>query len=235
MHVSITHPSADSPFPYFRGKALVERFLVEGEVPYAILRPAILFGGNGVLLNNIAWLMRHLPVFVVGGRGEYRVRGIHVDDLARLCVEKGAERGDSVSYAVGPERPTFLELVTTIRDLLGSRARIVHVPGATVPVLARLLGIALRYVLLHPRRIPGNGCRPGRHGWSRYRSHGTLGLARCTRQRARHPLRERAGPSLLALKVQMDAGSSLDQVPPATPTRVARRSSPSNGSGQSRW
>jgi NADH dehydrogenase len=71
-----------------------------------------------------------------------------VDDLARLCVEKGAERGDSVSDAVGPERPTFLELVTTIRDLVGSRARIVHVPPATVPLLARLLGIALRDVLL---------------------------------------------------------------------------------------
>ncbi len=148
VHVSITHPSVDSPFPYFRGKALVERFLVEGEVPYAILRPAILFGGDGVLLNNIAWLLRHLPVFAVGGRGEYRVRGIHVDDLARLCIEKGAEHADSVSDAVGPERPTFLELVTTIRDVVGSRARIVHMPGAAVPLLARLLGIALRDVLL---------------------------------------------------------------------------------------
>ena len=148
VHVSITHPSVDSPFPYFRGKALVEHDLIHGELPYAILRPAVLFGGDGVLLNNIAWLLRHLPVFAVGGRGEYRIRGIHVDDLARLCVEKGAERGDSVSDAVGPERPTFLELVTSIRDLIGSRARIVRVPGATVPLLARLLGIALRDVLL---------------------------------------------------------------------------------------
>ena len=148
VHVSITHPSVDSPFPYFRGKALVERFLVEGEVPYAILRPAILFGGDGVLLNNIAWLLRRLPVFAVGGRGEYRVRGIHVDDLARLCVEKGAEHGDSVTDAVGPERPTFLELVTSIRDLVGSRARIVRVPGVAVPLLARLLGTVLHDVLL---------------------------------------------------------------------------------------
>jgi NADH dehydrogenase len=148
VHVSITHPRVDSPFPYFRGKALVEHALIQGELPYAILRPAVLFGGDGVLLNNIAWLTRHLPVFAIGGRGEYRIRGIHVDDLARLCVEKGTERADSVSDAVGPERPTFLELVTSIRDLTGSRARIVRVPGATVPLLARLLGIAVRDVLL---------------------------------------------------------------------------------------
>lgn len=148
VHVSITHPSIDSAFPYFRGKALVERALLETGVSSAILRPAILFGGDDVLLNNIAWLLRHLPVFAVGGRGEYRVRGIHVDDLARLCVELGAERDDTVIDAVGPERPTFLELVTTIRDAVGSRARIVHVPGATIPLLSRLLGLTLHDVLL---------------------------------------------------------------------------------------
>jgi uncharacterized protein YbjT (DUF2867 family) len=148
VHISITHPSANSPWPYFRGKALVERALAEAEIPYAVLRPAILFGGDGVLLNNIAWLLRHLPVFAVGGRGDYRIRGIHVDDLAELCVRKGAERHDSVTDAVGPERPTFVDLVTSIRDAIGSHARIVQVPGVVVPALSLLVGLALHDVLL---------------------------------------------------------------------------------------
>jgi NADH dehydrogenase len=148
VHVSITHPSVDSPMPYFRGKALVERALAEAGVSFAVVRPAILFGGDGVLINNIAWLLRHLPVFAVGGRGDYRIRGIHVDDLARLCVSKADEGDDSVTDAVGPERPTFVELVRSIRDVVGSRARIVHVPGATLPALSRLVGLALRDVLL---------------------------------------------------------------------------------------
>jgi uncharacterized protein YbjT (DUF2867 family) len=148
VHVSITHPSVDSPWPYFRGKALVERALAEAEVSYAVLRPAILFGGDGVLLNNIAWLLRRLPVFAIGGRGDYRIRGIHVDDLARLCLVKAQETDDSVTDAVGPERPTFTELVGEIRGAVGSRARLVHVPGAAVPVLARVLGLALHDVLL---------------------------------------------------------------------------------------
>ena len=84
VHVSITHPSSDSPYPYFRGKAAVELALSDLGVSHAVLRPAILFGGDGVLINNIAWLLRHLPVFAVGGTGEYRIRPIHVDDLARL-------------------------------------------------------------------------------------------------------------------------------------------------------
>jgi NADH dehydrogenase len=148
VHVSITHPSAASPWPYFRGKALVERALAESGIAYAVLRPAILFGGDGVLINNIAWLLRRLPVFAVGGRGDYRIRAIHVDDLAQLAAGKGAERFDSVTDAVGPERPTFNELIASIRRAVGSRARILHVPGAAMPVCSRLLGLALHDVLL---------------------------------------------------------------------------------------
>jgi uncharacterized protein YbjT (DUF2867 family) len=148
VHVSITHPSVDSPLPYFRGKALVERALAESGVSYAVLRPAILFGGDGVLLNNIAWLLRHLPVFAVGGRGQYRIRGIHIDDLAQLCVTKGAERFDSVTDAVGPERPTFLELVNSIKDTVESHSLIVHLPGDALPIVSRVVGTALGDVLL---------------------------------------------------------------------------------------
>jgi NADH dehydrogenase len=148
VHVSITHPSVDSPLPYFRGKALVERSLAETGVSYAVLRPAILFGGDGVLLNNIAWLLRRFPVFAIGGRGDYRIRGIHVDDLALLCLDKGVQRFDSVSDAVGPERPTFVELVNSIKDVVESRSLLVHVPGTVLPILSRVVGTTLGDVLL---------------------------------------------------------------------------------------
>src|SRR5580700_7139866 len=128
VHVSITNPSIESPFPYFKGKALVERALAESDISYAVLRPAILFGGDGVLINNIAWLLRRMPVFGVGGHGSYRIRGIHVDDLAQLCLAVSRETDSSVTNAVGPERPTFDELVAWIRDAVGARSRIVHVP-----------------------------------------------------------------------------------------------------------
>ena len=65
-----------------------------------VLRPAVLFGGNGVLINNIAWLLRRLPIFAVGGRG-LPGQGIHVDDLAQLCLEHAGAAGDQVLDAVG--------------------------------------------------------------------------------------------------------------------------------------
>jgi NADH dehydrogenase len=148
VHVSITHPAADSPYPYFRGKAQVERILAETGVSHAIVRPAILFGGDGVLVNNIAWLLRHLPVFAVGGQGTYRVRGIHVDDLARLCVELGTTSDTVVTDAVGPQSVTFRELVEAVRTAVGSRAVVVPVPGAVLTGLSRGLGLVLRDTLL---------------------------------------------------------------------------------------
>jgi len=136
VHVSITHPSADSPYPYFRGKAAVEQALVDLRLPHTVLRPAILFGGNGVLINNIAWLLRHLPVFAVGGTGEYRIRPIHVDDLARLCVQAADATGTEIIDAVGPERPAFSDLVRFIKDAVGSRSQVVRVPGSLIPPTA---------------------------------------------------------------------------------------------------
>jgi nucleoside-diphosphate-sugar epimerase len=148
VHVSITNPSLGSRYPYFRGKAEVEQILAGTGVSCAIARPAILFGRDGVLVNNIAWLLRRVPVFAIGGRGDYRVRGIHVDDLARLCVRLGAGDEAVTVDAVGPESLTFREMVDAVRAAVGSRSAIVSVPGPALLALSGALGVALRDRLL---------------------------------------------------------------------------------------
>ncbi len=152
VHLSVVKPSLDSPYAYFRGKAQVEEALRRTDRPVAVVRPALMFGGDSTLLTNLAWLLRRMPVFAVPGDGSYRVRPVHVDDVAELCVTAGtsdaAERF-TVTDAVGPERPTFLELVTTVRDSVGGRARIVKMPPKLVLPAAKALGLALRDDLLN--------------------------------------------------------------------------------------
>ncbi|HEX7163942.1 MAG TPA: NAD(P)H-binding protein [Trebonia sp.] len=155
VYVSILHADTGSPYPYFSGKGAVERHLAASGVSYAIARPAILFGSSAehgaagsVLVNNIAWLLRRLPVFGIGDGGGYRLRPIHVDDLARLCVELGGS-GDNVTVdAVGPDSPTFREMVTAIRAAVGSRSLLAPVPGWLIPPTSAVIGAALRDVLL---------------------------------------------------------------------------------------
>ncbi len=196
VHVSITHPSISSPYAYFRGKAEVERALAEVGVPYAVLRPAILFGGDGVLINNIAWLLRHLPVFAVGGSGEYRIRAVHVDDLAALAVAAGADRATTVTDAVGPERPTFMELVRLIRAAVGSRSVIVRVPGALVPPLASAARRRPARRAFDQRRVPGHGRRLGRHERPRHGLHRLERVGHGERRVAGSELRQRDRPAL---------------------------------------
>ena len=148
VHVSITNPSLTSADSYFRGKAEVERALAATGMPHAVARPAVLFGGDGVLINNIAWLLRRLPVFAIGGGGQYRLRPIHVDDLAVLCADLG-ERQDTVTVdAVGPESIAFRDLVATVKAAIGSRTILLPVPGALIPPLAAGLNLMLRDTLL---------------------------------------------------------------------------------------
>ena len=128
VHVSITNPSEESPLEYFRGKAVLERALRETGLSYAILRPAVLFGGEDILINNIAWVLRHLPVFGVFGSGDYRLQPIHVHDFADLAVAQGAERVDQTIDAIGPETFTYRELVSELARILGVRRPIISVP-----------------------------------------------------------------------------------------------------------
>jgi NADH dehydrogenase len=155
VHTSITQPSLDSPLPYFAGKAQVEAVLRESGMSFAILRPAVFFGGADVLLNNIAFLLRRLPLFGVPGDGRYRVQPIHVEDFARLAVAQGALRQDVVLDAVGPEAWAYDDLVRLLARAVGRPARLVHLPPWAVLAASRLLGSLVGDVVLTRQEIAG--------------------------------------------------------------------------------
>ncbi|MHC4180643.1 MAG: SDR family oxidoreductase [Planctomycetota bacterium] len=139
VHVSITNPSEDSELEYFRGKAQLERALIESGLSYAILRPAVLFGKEDVLINNIAWGLWKFPLFLVFGNGQYRLQPIYVDDLAKLAVEQGHKQDDCIVQAIGPETFTYRELVETIARIIGKRRPAVGAP----PWLGYLAGLVI--------------------------------------------------------------------------------------------
>lgn len=155
VHVSITNPSEDSPFPYFRGKAAVERAVAESGLPYAIVRPTVVFGRGDVLVNNVAWLLRRFPVFAVPGWGGCPIQPVSVDDVADLCVECGEAAGDSVLDAAGPETFAFAEMVRVIARAVGSRARVLPVPPAVALALSRAVSALVRDVLLTQDEMEG--------------------------------------------------------------------------------
>ncbi|MCC7476026.1 MAG: NAD(P)H-binding protein [Pirellulales bacterium] len=155
VHVSITNPSEDSTLEYFRGKAVLERALKESGLSYAILRPTVLFGEEDILINNIAWLLRRLPVFGVFGRGEYRLQPIFVDDLAKLAVEQGSMSENTIVDAIGPETFTYRELVRTIGEAIGKPRPIVSVPPRLGYAVGRMLGAIVGDIVITWPEIEG--------------------------------------------------------------------------------
>jgi NADH dehydrogenase len=155
VHVSITNPSEDSPLEYFRGKAVLEKALIASGVSYAVLRPAVLFGKEDILINNIAWALRRLPVFGVFGDGQYRLQPIYVDDLAALAVEQGKKRENIVIDAVGPESFTYRELVKKTGELIGKERPIISVAPWFGYAAGWLLGSLVGDVVITREEIEG--------------------------------------------------------------------------------
>jgi NADH dehydrogenase len=155
VHVSITNPDSASDLPYFRGKAELEVALKGLGISYCILRPTVLFGKEDVLINNIAWSLRHLPVFGVFGSGDYRLQPIYVGDLAWAAVQKVEVGGDEVLEAIGPETFTYRELVTRIRSALGLKRPIVSVPPGLGYWGCRLVALFVGDVVITREEIRG--------------------------------------------------------------------------------
>ena len=106
-----------------------------------------MFGDGEVLLNNVAWLLRRLPVFVVP-RAPCRIRPIAAEDLAELCVEAGRDDQNVAFDAAGPDELGFEELVRLVRSAVGARAVVARGGTRTVLALTRALGLVTRETLL---------------------------------------------------------------------------------------
>jgi NADH dehydrogenase len=129
--------------------------LIESGLPYAILRPAVLFGKEDILINNIAWTLRRLPVFGVFGDGNYRLQPIYVDDLAQLAVEQGQNPTSRIIDAIGPETFTYRELVQTIGKIIGKNRPMIPISPELGYWSGWLIGKLMGDVLITRDEISG--------------------------------------------------------------------------------
>jgi NADH dehydrogenase len=155
VHISITNPTIDSELEYFRGKALLEKYLKETGLSYCILRPAVLFGKEDILINNIAWALRCFPVFGVFGDGHYKLQPIYVDDLAELAVQQGEKRDNVTIDAIGPETFTYRGLVEEIGHIIGKKRPILSLPPLLNYSIGWIVGKFVNDVMITKDEVQG--------------------------------------------------------------------------------
>src|SRR5262249_13249997 len=99
--------------------------------------------------------LRHLPIFGVFGRGDYRLQPIHVSDFADLAVGERHVRANRIIDAIGPETYSYRELVQELARILGVRRPIVCTLATISNAAAWLLGKLLRDVLITRDEVEG--------------------------------------------------------------------------------
>lgn len=151
VYISVSNARPDSSTAYFRAKAAAEDRVRAAAIPTmsaAIVRPTLLYGPSDILINNMAWTLRRMPVFGIPGDGRYRVQPVHVNDVADLCVRLGATDEAVETDAAGPEAFTFDELVRLVKAAVHSRALLLHMPAVLVLAATRVIGLGVRDVVL---------------------------------------------------------------------------------------
>lgn len=155
IHISVSNPDIHSSLSYYRGKAEVEEIVKVSKMSFAILQPTLIFGKEEVLVHNIAWLLRHFPIFAIAGDGNYRVQPIFVQDLADMVTKATSTTRNEILPAAGSETYTYTELIHLLKKTVGSRALIVHLPAWLTLLMAKIVGLLLGDVTLTREELQG--------------------------------------------------------------------------------
>ena len=147
VHISIANPTA-SGHPYYASKAALEETLRSVGMSYGIVRPTLVYGEGDVLINNIAWVLRHFPIFAIPGDASYRLQPVHVEDVAAIAVTAGLRDDNIAVDAAGPDILGFETLVRMLRQAVGSRSLLVKTPPYLALAGAAIGGFIARDALL---------------------------------------------------------------------------------------
>ncbi len=155
VHISVSNPAEDSNLDYYAGKARAERAVRESGVSWAIVRPTLIFGEGDILINNIAWLLRRLPLFGIPGRGDYRLQPVAGEDVAEIATW-AAEQVDNVTVdAAGPDIIFYSEMVESIAIAVGRHPRFIYLSPRNAIRAASLLGRLVNDIVLNQPELEG--------------------------------------------------------------------------------
>jgi uncharacterized protein YbjT (DUF2867 family) len=152
VHISVSRADAADDLAYFRGKHRLERWLAESDLEWAVVRPTLVFGPNDILVNNIAWILHRVPLFLVPRPVECLVQPVSVRDTARIAVDAAP---GVIQDAAGPEVHRFDQLIRLIAGAVGSRARIIAAPRAVALACVAAWNAVVRDVVVTRDELVG--------------------------------------------------------------------------------
>lgn len=155
VHVSVSNPTPDSRLAYYAGKARTEEAVRDSGLDWAVVRPTLIFGAGDILLNNIAWLLRRMPVFVIPGDGDYRVQPVAGEDVADIAIAAAPDSVCATVDAASPDVITYRQLVQDIASAVHRHPPLMHVPPRLTLLAGSVVGMFVRDVVLTRQELEG--------------------------------------------------------------------------------
>ena len=142
VQVSAIGADRDGPSEYAQAKALGERLVCEAFPEATVLRPSIIFGPDGGILQMFAPLIAAMPVLPVFAP-DSPLQMVHVDDVAAAIatVLRESERHAGNTYELaGPDRWTMMELNERIAQAQRRKRTFLPMPDTASAAFAALPG-----------------------------------------------------------------------------------------------
>ncbi len=155
LYLSVNGARDDSRYPYPRSKWRGEQAVVASGIPYAVLRPSLIFGRGDHFCAALASLARRSPVVPIVGDGKSLFQPVWVEDVCS-CILKALDDDAYLGHVYeigGSEQLSYDEIADIVMRVLGKRRRKVHVPLALLKPVAAIMPAVLPMSLVTPGQL----------------------------------------------------------------------------------
>jgi nucleoside-diphosphate-sugar epimerase len=149
IHISSSVIESVADDDYTNTKKQQEQLVVDSGIAHCVLRPTLMFGWFD--RKHLGWLSRFMqksPVFPIPGDGKYTRQPLYVMDFCRIinsCMD--LRPANAIYNITGKEQVDYVDMIRSIRDTVGAKTWIVHIPY-------RLFWLLLKTYALFDRHPP---------------------------------------------------------------------------------
>jgi NADH dehydrogenase len=128
--------------PYSASKQKAEEFIMQGAIPWVVLRPSEVYGaGSPDAVNQLIRWIKDFKIVPIVGNGQYRLSPVFIDDVIPAFVEVILQPNITreVFTFCGPEEIEFKELIVRLSRILKVRPFKFFIPVSVMEIAIKIL------------------------------------------------------------------------------------------------
>ena len=130
VHISSSVLESEADDFYTQTKEQQENLIIGCDIPYCILRPTLMFGWFD--RKHLGWLSRFmakLPIFPIPSHGRFMRQPLYVGDFCNIIISAMHKQPkDEIFNITGRKKIDYVDIIKGIKNTLGLRTWIIHIP-----------------------------------------------------------------------------------------------------------